>query len=125
MLEKIKNWLSGFFPRGFGTTSRSLNRSGAHPRAVNATGERRRGSDRRTQPDLIEPGHLGRDTAENDDGPKNEFVRRKYYREETGTHETLKIVDDSIIDSGEETGIDPYNTGNFDRSRNWDKRSGK
>lgn len=56
-------------------------------------------------------------------GPgKNVLIRNKYQREDTGTHETLKIVDDSIVDSGEETGIDPYNTGNFDRSKNWDKR---
>ena len=56
-------------------------------------------------------------------GPgKNVLVRNRYQREETGTYETLKIVDDSLVDSGEETGIDPYNTGNFDRSKNWDKR---
>ncbi|MDJ0908389.1 MAG: hypothetical protein QNI99_04320 [Woeseiaceae bacterium] len=56
-------------------------------------------------------------------GPgKNVLIRNKYVREETGTYETLKIVDDSLVDSGEETGIDPYNTGDFDRSKNWDKR---
>ena len=59
-------------------------------------------------------------------GPgKNVLIRNKYVREETGTHETLKILDDSLVDSGEETGIDPYNTGGFDRSKNWDKRFGK
>ena len=50
------------------------------------------------------------------------LVRNRYQSEDTGTHDTLKIIDDSLVDSGEETGIDPYNTGNFDRSRNWDKR---
>ena len=50
------------------------------------------------------------------------MIRNKYQREDTGTHDNLKIIDDSMIDSGEETGIDPYNTGNFDRSKNWDKR---
>lgn len=59
-------------------------------------------------------------------GPgKNVLIRNKFLREDTGTHETLKILDDSIVDSGEETGIDPYNTGGFDRSKNWDKRFGK
>ena len=59
-------------------------------------------------------------------GPgKNVLIRNKYVREETGTHESLTIVDDSIVDSGEETGIDPYNTGSFDRSKNWDSRRGK
>ena len=59
-----------------------------------------------------------------DNGPgKNVLIRNKYVREDTGTHETLKILDDSMIDTEEEEGMDPYNTGRFDRSRNWDKRS--
>ena len=58
-----------------------------------------------------------------DSGPgKNVLIRNKYIREDTGTHETLKILDDSIIDTKEEEGMDPYNTGRFDRPRNWDKR---
>lgn len=56
-------------------------------------------------------------------GPgKNVFVRNRFVREETGTHETLKIIDDSVVDSGEETGLDPYNTGQFDRSKKWEQR---
>ena len=56
-------------------------------------------------------------------GPgKNVLIRNRYVREDTGTHETLKILDDSMVDSGEETGIDPYNTGGFDRSKNWNHR---
>ena len=56
-------------------------------------------------------------------GPgKNVLIRNKYIREDTGTHETLTIVDDALIDSDEEAGLDPYNSGQFDRSRNWDKR---
>jgi len=58
-----------------------------------------------------------------DNGPgKNVLIRNKYVREDTGTHETLKIIDDSMIDTEEEEGIDPYNTGQFDRSKHWDKR---
>ena len=58
-----------------------------------------------------------------DNGPgKNVLIRNKYVREDTGTHETLKIIDDSIVDTEEAEGIDPYNTGQFDRSRHWDKR---
>lgn len=56
-------------------------------------------------------------------GPgKNVLIRNRYVREDTGTHETLKILDDSMIDSDEDAGFDPYNTGQFDRSKNWDKR---
>lgn len=59
-------------------------------------------------------------------GPgKNVLIRNKFLREDTGTHDTLTILDDSMVESGEEAGIDPYNTGGFDRSRNWDKRFGK
>ena len=58
-----------------------------------------------------------------DNGPgKNVLIRNKYVREDTGTHETLTIIDDSMIDTEEAEGIDPYNTGQFDRSRHWDKR---
>ena len=56
-----------------------------------------------------------------DGGPgKNVLVHNKYLREDTGTHETLKIIDESILDSDDEDGIDPYNTGRFDRSKSWD-----
>ena len=56
-------------------------------------------------------------------GPgKNVLVRKRLVREESGTHETLTILDDSIVDSEDESGLDPYNTGRFDRSKHWDKR---
>ena len=59
-------------------------------------------------------------------GPgKNVLVPSNFVREDTGTHETLKILDDSTDASHDEGGFDPYNTGGFDRSRNWDKRFGK
>lgn len=61
-----------------------------------------------------------------DAGPgKNRLIRNKYIREDTGTHETLKILDGSLLDSDEESGIDPYNTGGFDRSKNWRNRYSK
>ncbi len=56
-------------------------------------------------------------------GPgKNVLVRRRLVREDTGSHETLTILDDSVIDGEQESGLDPYNTGQFDRSKHWDKR---
>ncbi|MBT8090204.1 MAG: hypothetical protein KJO01_08350 [Gammaproteobacteria bacterium] len=68
----------------------------------------------------IEPSVEGKIESQ---GPgKNVLIRNRYVREDTGTHETLKILDDSIVDSGEETGMDPYNTGKFDRSKKWDQR---
>lgn len=60
-----------------------------------------------------------------DAGPgKNVLMRSKYLREDTGTHEILKIIDESVLDS-DDGGMDPYNTGQFDRSRNWSSRSRK
>jgi len=61
-----------------------------------------------------------------DGGPgKNVLVRNRYVREDTGTHETLKILDDSVLESKETEEFDPYNTGRFDRSKSWDAPSRK
>ena len=46
-------------------------------------------------------------------------------REDTGTHETLRIIDDSILEDEEEFGGDPYNTGRFDRSKSWNSARSK
>lgn len=61
-----------------------------------------------------------------DGGPgKNVLVRNRLVREDTGTHDTLKILDESLVQAEEESGIDPYNTGRFDRSKSWEFRSRK
>lgn len=58
-----------------------------------------------------------------DGGPgKNVLIRNRFVREDTGTHDTLKILDDSVLESDDEGGIDPYNTGRFDRSKSWNSR---
>ncbi len=76
----------------------------------------------RRQPEFVELNPHTEGRIE-DNGPgKNVLIRNKYVREDTGTHETLKIIDDSIIDTEEAEGLDPYNTGQFDRSKHWDKR---
>ena len=59
-----------------------------------------------------------------DGGPgKNVLVRNKYVREDSGTHDNLKIINESLIDSGEEEEFDPYNTGRFDKSKHWNART--
>ena len=69
--------------------------------------------------DLEFSGELGGKIV--DGGPgKNVLVRNKYVREDSGTHETLKIIDDSLVDPEDDGGMDPYNTGRFDRSKSWD-----
>lgn len=72
--------------------------------------------DRARAPTTAEPAS---ETPAPDSAP---LIRNRYVREDTGTHETLTILDDSMIDSGEEPGFDPYNTGDFDRSKNWERR---
>jgi hypothetical protein len=56
-----------------------------------------------------------------DGGPgKNVLIRSRHVREDTGTHETLKILDHSVLESEETEEFDPYNTGRFDRAKSWD-----
>lgn len=119
MLEKIKNWWQRHFSPGEVKKPKTLSTAGY-------IGARRPVTPKKTAaappPEIveIEPSVEGRVESQ---GPgKNVLIRNRYIREDTGTHETLKILDDSILDSGEETGIDPYNTGKFDRSKKWDQR---
>ncbi len=76
----------------------------------------------RSQPEYVEF-DSSVDGQIDDAGPgKNVLRRNKSIRENSGTHETLTIIDESVEDHSDEEGIDPYNTGQFDRSRTWDKR---
>lgn len=73
------------------------------------------------KPDLRFDSELGGHIEDNGPG-KNVLVRSKYLREDTGTHEALKIIDESLVVEDEDAGIDPYNTGRFDRSQTWNSR---
>lgn len=74
--------------------------------------------------DIDEDSELGY-TIE-DGGPgKNILSRRRMQHAKTGTHETLSILDTEDADAGDVSGFDPYNTGQFDRSRNWAKHTRK
>ena len=128
MLEKIKKWIQGAGSSQQSTPAQNLHESDAHPRPTQSphdrhkSADRRKKLDRREQPEDVELDPTVAGKIESNGPGKNVLIRNKYQREDTGTHETLRIIDDSVLDSNEETGIDPYNTGNFDRSRNWDKR---
>lgn len=59
-----------------------------------------------------------------DGGPgKNVLSQPRFLREDSGTHETLKIIDDKLLDAISSDDFDPYNTGRFDRAKAWGKRS--
>lgn len=121
MLEKFKDWFNDHFSSGEVKKPKSLSTAGyiGPPRATVPKRKVTKPQPAREAPE-IEPSLDGRIESQ---GPgKNVLIRNPYVREDTGTHETLKILDESLVDSGEETGMDPYNTGKFDRSKKWDQR---
>ena len=117
MFERLKNWLTKEPSAKKPSRSAQLYKSGVHP----APGVKKRPVQNAASAPLEFTPNTGQRIE--DAGPgKNVLIRNRFVREDTGTHETLKILDDSLIDTGEETGIDPYNTGGFDRSKNWNNR---
>ena len=123
MIETIKSWLKRKFSAPDFSSPDPMGMTGAHSVAPRKKAVQ---PNPPTTPVENTPENNS-DSAESveieDAGPgKNKLIRNKYIREDTGTHETLKILDDSLVDSGEEPGIDPYNTGGFDRSKNWHNR---
>lgn len=126
-MKRFINWLIGRKSPKTPPRIASVSRNGAHLRQTGAHTVSSSTKPKPAQP-TSQPEYVGlnqhADSRIEDNGPgKNVLVRNKYLREDTGTHETLKILDDSLVDAHEEEGIDPYNTGRFDRSRNWDKRN--
>ena len=120
MLDKLKNLFSKRSEPTPAPNTPPVRNSGAPPAA-----KRQPPKVPRPNPEFVDADEDLSGEIESAGPGKNVLIRNKYVREDTGTHETLKILDDSLVDSGEEQGIDPYNTGGFDRSRNWDKRFGK
>lgn len=101
----IFDWFSKRSARKKSASGGSMRATGAHKAARRTAGASgvRRNSDR-----MIDGEH-----------GQNAPNRNKFVREDTGTHETLKILDDSLLEQEEEAGADPYNTGRFDRSKSW------
>lgn len=125
MLEKLKNWLKPGSSADKSLPQAGVNRTGAYrsPRpGTRPQAPVTKNKVTRPQRDFADEDEILSGKIESLGPGKNVLIRNKYVREDTGTHETLKILDDSMVDSGEESGIDPYNTGGFDRSRNWDRR---
>jgi len=120
MLETLKSWLKERVSDEDTPKAPELRQSGIHrsrPRVPPPSVPRR-------GPENVDFDSTVTGKVE-DAGPgKNVLVRNKYIREETGTHETLKIVNDSLSldDSDDGFSDDPYNTGGFDRAKNWGNR---
>ncbi len=125
MFERLINWFTTRDDDEPVGRASALNRSGAFnvarpggtkPAAVRpADPKPRQTSEGRVR--------TGLDGEIEDLGPgKNVLVRHPNPHGDPGSQETLSLVDDSLVETNDEAGIDPYNTGKFDRSRNWDKR---
>lgn len=121
MMEKIKNWLKDQFSVGEPepTPPQNLSKSGVFQQTRPA---KRKASAAKPKSVPVEVETSLHGHVESIGPGKNVLIRNRLVREETGTHETLRIVNDSVLDSGEASGIDPYNTGGFDRSKKWDQR---
>ena len=124
MIELIKNWLQGRTKPTQALPTQDLRQSGAN-RLPSVRRTDRRKTDRldpaeRPEPRQVklEPTVAGRVKS---DGPVNVLVRNKYQQDDSATN-TLRILDDSMLEPNDEAGNDPYNSGSFDRSRNWEKR---
>jgi hypothetical protein len=98
--------------------------------SLRQTGARMAPKPRPPKPAPPPPPRVDLDTAGEvtieDGGPgKNILIRNRLVREDTGTHDTLKIISEDVFESREESGLDPYNTGRFDRSKSWDSQNRK
>lgn len=118
MMERLKNWLKDRFSAGDPSPPQDMRTTGTFRAAPPKPGKKVP----RPDPEYVDVDSSLHSEVESQGPGKNVLIQNPYVREETGTHETLTILDDSIVDSGEETGIDPYNTGGFDRSKKWDQR---
>ncbi len=108
MLAKLKNWFKDKSPTDELDSANRSNGTGRYGIA---------------QQSIKRPGNAAASKRVQDaNANTNAPTRSQYIREETSTHETLKILDSALPDPDEETGIDPYNTGGFDRSKNWNNR---
>lgn len=111
-MQKFTNWLRDHLPTNETGSKQDLSSIGAK-----IFGRERRVGDRRAF-----KAKAATQSQKTDAAGENALIRNRFVREETNTQDKLSILDDSLIDSGEAGGIDPYNTGRFDRSKNWDNR---
>lgn len=119
-MGKFKNWLKNRFSAAETAPPKALRKTGSI-QGTHGTVAAKKNVPELT-PDFAEVEPHTHSKVESLGPGKNVLVRNRFVREDTGTHETFKIVNDSLVDSGEEPGLDPYNTGSFDRSKKWDQR---
>lgn len=121
-MKRFFNWLADKISPEKASPRVDLHKTGQHT-AVKAKKRPTKQAVPSSQPEYIDF-DSNVDGSIDDAGPgKNVLRRSKLSREDAGTHESLSILDDAFDNQNQdEEGIDPYNTGQFDRSKNWDKR---
>ena len=119
MIKRLVNWLKGDAASDTGRPADRSRRVSAyaalHARATPAPLPGR-------QPDVRKLGATFKGRIENAGPGKNVLVSNADAVDDTGAREMLKLFDDVPLDPNEPLGIDPYNSGEFDRSRHWDTR---
>ena len=113
MIKMLKRLLG----RGSGRTAPPA--AGAAPRpGYQPAGKASKGT---TEPDPVEvmPMVSGRLSS---NGPGKNVLIRKPGEANVAGADNPSIDDELKAGSNDGAGIDPYNTGKFDRSKNWDKR---
>ena len=125
-MKRFFKWLANLFSTQAAPPRRKLTQSGSHLRQtgnhVRPGNAAVRQAVPQRQPEFVnlDPHYAGRIV---DSGPgKSVLVGSKFVREDSGTPDPLTILDDSIALNDDDVGTDPYDTGDFDRSKNWDKR---
>ena len=124
-MKRFFNWLANPFSKKAAPTRPALTRSGSlrvSGSHVKAGSARPRQAVPERQPEFVnlDP-ELNGKIVENIPG-RNVLIRSRFVREDSGTHDTLTLLDDSLTKDVDEVGTDPYDTGDFDRSKNWDRR---
>lgn len=114
-MQNFLNWLKSKFSPNKDTPRRKLRKAGSNP-GQSATQSRGIAAEHKQAIRRRQPKHV-----DDDNGPgKNVLIGNKDVGEDTG--ETLELVDDLSNESDDGLGVDPYNTGQFDTSKNWDKQ---
>ena len=118
MVKRLINWLKGNAAADIGQPAKRRRVSAhaaLHARVTPPPASRK-------QVEFLELGSGFEGRIENAGPGKNVLVSNADGVDDTGARESLKLFDDRPLDPSEPIGIDPYNSGEFDRSRHWDTR---
>jgi hypothetical protein len=119
MIARLRNWLTAKTSKGESTSADQFTGSGRNAVA----GQTAKRPSPRPAPSARSNKPATSRRADERQSSKNTATRNQYVREQTGTNETLKIFDHSLPEPEDDIAFDPYNTGGFDRSKNWKNHS--